>query len=63
MKAQKHLFDTEDSVNDHEWKELTAEFTTPADTRLGLLLMGRSSTTLIRGNVLVDDLVLEKVLR
>jgi len=63
MKAQKHLFDTEDSINDHNWKEFTAEFTTGSETSLGLLLMGRSNTTLIRGSVLIDDLRLEKVSR
>jgi hypothetical protein len=63
MKAQKHLFDTEDSINDHKWKEFTAEFTTGSETSLGLLLMGRSNTSLIRGSVLIDDLRLEKVSR
>jgi hypothetical protein len=63
IKAQKHLFDTEDSVNDRAWKEFRAEFTTAGDTKLGLLMIGRSSTTLIRGSVLVDDLRLEKVSR
>ena len=63
MKAEKHLFDTDDSINDRGWKEFTAEFTTAADTSLGLLLMGRSNTTLIRGSVLIDDLRLEKVSR
>ncbi len=63
MKSQKHLFDTDDSINDRVWKEFTAEFRTAEDTSLGLLLMGRSATTLISGSVLIDDLHLEKVSR
>jgi tetratricopeptide (TPR) repeat protein len=63
LKSQKHLFDTDDSVNDHQWKEYTADFVSPGDTTLGLIMMGRSNTTLIRGKLLVDDLRLEKVQR
>lgn len=61
VKSQKHLFDTDASSSDREWKEYTADFTTPADTNLAVLMIGRGETTLIQGNLLVDDLHLEKV--
>ena len=63
LKNQAHLFDTNESVSDHQWKEYTADFTTSADTGLAVILMGRSGLTLIKGNLLVDDLRLEKVNR
>jgi hypothetical protein len=63
LKNQVHLFDTDESVSDHQWKEYTADFTTSADTSLAVILMGRSGLTLIKGNLLVDDLRLEKVQR
>lgn len=59
--AQKHLFETADSVDDHQWKEFSAEFVTGPKTQLCALLMGRTGGTLVRGNALVDDLRLEKV--
>ncbi len=61
LATQKHLFDTADSVDDHQWKEFSAEFVTGPQTRLCSLLMARSGGTLVRGKALVDDLHLEKV--
>jgi tetratricopeptide (TPR) repeat protein len=58
---QKHLFETADSVDDHQWKEFSAEFVTGPKTQLCAFLMARSGGTLVRGNALVDDLRLEKV--
>ena len=63
LRDQKHLFDTNESVSDLQWKEYSAEFTSGADTRLTVLFVGRSGTSLISGNVLVDDLRLERVER
>jgi hypothetical protein len=63
LRDQKHLFDTNESVSDLQWKEYSAEFTSGADTRLTVLFIGRSGTSLISGNVLVDDLRLERVER
>ena len=60
---QKHLFDTDESISDLHWKEYSAEFSSGSDTRLTVLFVGRSGTSLISGNVLVDDLRLEKVPR
>lgn len=59
--SQKHLFDTPDSVDDHQWKEFSAEFVTGPKTELCMFLMARTGSTLVRGNALVDDLHLEKV--
>jgi hypothetical protein len=61
VKTQRHLFDTDDTVDDRQWKEYVADFTTPADVGLAVFLMARSNNTLIRGRLLVDDLHLEKV--
>ncbi len=61
MKTGKHLFDTEDTTGDRQWTEYSADFSTSGDTRLAVLLLGRNNTTLVRGNLLVDDLRLEKV--
>lgn len=55
-----HLFETADSVDDRHWREFSAEFTTARNTGLCILLMGRTSRSLIRGNILVDDIRLEK---
>lgn len=63
LKSQKHLFDTDDTVDDRQWKEYSADFTTPAGSGLAVLLIGRGNNTLVRGNLLVDDLRLEKVTR
>ena len=60
---QKHLFETPDSVDDRQWKEISAEFVTGPRTQLCVFLMTRSGGTLVRGNALVDDLRLEKVTR
>jgi hypothetical protein len=61
LATQKHLFETADSVDDHQWKEFSAEFATGPKTQLCVLLMSRSGDTLVRGNALIDDLHLEKV--
>jgi len=61
LATQKHLFETGDSVDDHQWKEFSAEFVTGPKTRLCSFLMARLGGTLVRGNALVDDLHLEKV--
>ncbi len=58
---QKHFFETEDSVDDRHWRELSAEFVTGPSAQLCTLMMVRSGGTLVRGNALVDDLRLEKV--
>ncbi|MGE5110822.1 MAG: carbohydrate binding domain-containing protein [Acidobacteriaceae bacterium] len=61
LSTQKHLFETNDSVDDRQWKEFSAEFVTGPKTQLGVLLMARTGGTLVSGNALVDDLRLEKV--
>ncbi|HEX6881557.1 MAG TPA: carbohydrate binding domain-containing protein [Terriglobales bacterium] len=60
-KTGKHLFDTNDTIGDRQWTEYSADFRTSADTRLAVFLLGRNNTTLVRGNLLIDDLRLEKV--
>src|SRR5512142_2665219 len=63
LTTQKHLFETPDSVDDHQWKEFSAEFVTGPKTQLCAFLMARLGATLVRGNALVDDLHLEKVMQ
>lgn len=59
--SQKHLVQTEDSVDDRHWREFSAEFVSGPKPELCALMMVRSGGTLVRGNALVDDLRLEKV--
>jgi tetratricopeptide (TPR) repeat protein len=61
LKTQKHYLDTADTLEDRQWKEYAADFTTAAEPGLAILMIGRVNDTLVRGNLLVDDLHLEKV--
>jgi tetratricopeptide (TPR) repeat protein len=61
LKTQKHYLDTADSLEDRQWKEYAADFMTGAEPELAVLMIGRANNTLVRGNLLVDDLHIEKV--
>ncbi len=55
-----HLFESEESIDDREWREFNETFVTRSNTGLTLLLVGRTNNSLVRGNVLIDDLRIEK---
>jgi tetratricopeptide (TPR) repeat protein len=61
LKNNNHLFESEESISDRQWKKFTATFVTAPNTDLAILLVGRSATSLISGKMLIDDLRLEKV--
>jgi hypothetical protein len=54
-------FETNDVVSTRDWIKLSSEFTTRPGIHLAVLSMGRSTQSLIKGNIWIDDLRLEKV--
>lgn len=56
----KRLLETDEAVDERQWKELSGEFTTGANTRMAVLLIGRNTTSLVSGTLQIDDLTLSK---